>query len=212
MRTFIAIATLVSALACTAAAQALEPVNLPAPRTEGGKPLLTVLKERRSQRAIADTPVPQQLLSDLLWAAWGFNRPEEGKRTAPTANNKQNMDVYVVLAEGAYLYDAKANRLEPVVAGDIRPAVGKQEYAQKAPLNLVYVARTRDDVDAEQQALYGGAHAGFIGENVYLFCASEGLATTVRAYFDKDALTKALELGAGQRVILTQTVGYPAAK
>jgi nitroreductase len=189
-------------------AQELQPVALPAPQTSGGKPLMNALKERQSQRAFAPDPLPPQVLSNLLWAAWGINRPDSGKRTAPTARNRQEMDVYVVLAAGTYLYDAKNNVLQPVAAGDQRSLTGTQPFVKDAALCLVYVARLAADAGSDD-LVWAGSHAGFIGENVYLFCASEGLATVVRGSVAREDLGKALKLPAGHRVLLAQTVGYP---
>lgn len=186
-----------------AAAQELSPVALPAPQTAGGKPFMQVLKERASHREFAPDALAPQLLSNLLWAAWGINRPDSGKRTAPSAMNRQEMDVYVALPDGVYLYEAKEHRLKPVVAGDLRALTGTQPYVGTAPLNLVYVSRGGAD------AAGGGIQAGLISENVYLFCASEGLATVVRGSVNRDALAQALKLGPDQKIVLAQSVGYP---
>jgi len=192
-------------LSAAAAAQELSPVVLPKPQMEGGRPLMQVLKERTSQREFAPDPLPPQVLSNLLWAAWGVNRPESGKRTAPSAMNRQEMDVYVALAEGVYLYDAKEHGLKLVVAGDLRALTGTQPYVGTAPLNLVYVSRGGD-------AAGGGIQAGLISENVYLFCSSERLATVVRGSVNREPLAKAMKLGPDQKIVLAQTVGYPPKK
>jgi nitroreductase len=196
---------------CVAAAQELQPVTLPPPQMDGGLPLLQALHERRSQREFAPDPLPPQVLSNLLWAAWGLNRPDSGKRTAPSAMNRQEMDVYVALAGGTYLYEAKTHRLLPVVKDDLRALTGTQAYVGTAPVNLIYVSRASGG-SAEDQLLFGGAQAGFISENVYLYCASAGLATVVRASVNRDALGQALKLGPGRRIVLAQTVGFPAKK
>ncbi|MDI6808861.1 MAG: SagB/ThcOx family dehydrogenase [Candidatus Eisenbacteria bacterium] len=196
---------------CPGFAQELKSVPLPKPQTDGGKPLMQVLKDRQSSRAFSTEKLPPQVLSNLLWAAFGVNRPESGKRTAPSAMNRQEIDVYVATADGLYLYDAKAHSLEPVLAQDIRALAGSQAFVQEAPLNLIYVAdysRMGKSID-EQKVFYSGAAAGFIGQNVYLYCASEGLATVIRASIDKPALEKAMKLRPDQRVTLAQTVGYP---
>ena len=204
--------SLAMSLAVVAAEAPLQDIKLPKPRMEGGKPLLTALKARQSQRAFKAQPLPPQLLSDLLWAAAGINRADSGKRTAPSARNWQEVDVYVVLPEGAYRYDAKANTLKAVVKGDLRAATGMQPFAATAPLNLVYVADpTRmEGASPEDKLLYYAADTGFIGQNVYLFCASEGLATVVRGAVDRKALAAALKLPDTYRVVLAQSVGYPA--
>jgi nitroreductase len=208
------------ALAAPAAAQApapaapapapeLAPVTLPPPRTDGGMPLMKALKLRASSRAFAPDPLPLQTLSNLLWAAWGINRPQEGKRTAPSARNWQEIDVVVVNATGAYLYDAKANVLKPIVAGDLRHLTGVQDFVKEAPVNLLLVADAARVQGARGALPMSYADAAFIAENVYLFCASEGLAVVVRASFDAPALAKALKLTDKQTVLLAQTVGFP---
>jgi nitroreductase len=189
-------------------AQDLKPIPLPPPQTEGGRPLMQVLKERKSTRDFAPDKLPQQLLANLLWAAFGVNRPD-GKRTAPSAVNWQEIDIYVATAEGLFLYNAKGNRLEPVLAQDVRHATGTQSFVATAPLNLVYVAdlsKVRSGPDTE---LFTAADAGFISQNVYLFCASENLATVVRGSIDRVALAKTMKLRPQQKIILAQTVGYP---
>jgi SagB-type dehydrogenase family enzyme len=186
-------------------------VPLLAPRLGGGLPLMTALERRASSRSFAPGPLDLQLLSDLLWAANGVNRPADGHRTAPTARNRQDLDVYVVLADGAYFYDPAGRALVPAAAGDLRPLAGTQDFVATAPLNLVYVsdlAKIAGDA-REDQLTYAGAHAGFVSQNVYLFCASAGLATVVRASFDKAALAAALQLRPEQLAVLSQTVGYP---
>ena len=190
-------------------AQELNPVPLPSPQTEIGRPLMQVLKDRSSARSFSPKELPAQVLSNLLWAAFGVNRPESGKRTAPSAMNWQEIDVYVAAADGLYLYDAKANHLTPVVRDDVRSQTGTQPFVKDAPLNLVYVAdlsRTRSS--SAERDMYVAADTGFIAQNVYLFCASEGLATVVRGSIDRPALAKAMRLRPDQRIILAQTVGY----
>ena len=202
---------IVLAASGAAVAQTLTPIALPSPVMDGGKPLMNVLKARASSREFAADPLPPQTLSNLLWAAWGVNRPD-GRRTAPSASNRQEIDIYVTLPGGAYLWDAKANILNPVTSGDHRAATGTQPFPATAALNLVYVADmsklSRPPTDP-QQMLNVGADAGFIAENVYLFCASEGLATVVRASVAKDALAKILQLRETQVIVLVQTVGFP---
>ncbi len=189
-------------------AQAASPVTLPPPQTDGGMPLMQALGERRSQREFAPESLPPQILSNLLWAAWGVSRPDSGKRTAPSAMNRQEMDVYVVRSDGAYRYEAGAHRLVPVAGGDLRPQTGTQPFVATAPVNLVYVSRVAAG-SREDRLIYGGAQAGFLSQNVYLYCASAGLATVVRGSIQRDGLAKALHLPAGQTIILAQTVGFP---
>ena len=206
MRKSLFIVVLVSA-SCLLA-QDLKPIPLPQPQTEGGRPLMQVLRERKTTRDFAADKLPQQLLSNLLWAAFGVNRPD-GKRTAPSAMNWQEMDIYVATGEGLFLYDAKGNRLEPVLAQDIRQATGTQSFVATAPLDLVYVADLSKAGSGADTELFTAADAGFISQNVYLFCASENLATVVRGSIDRVALAKAMKLRPEQRIILAQTVGYP---
>ncbi len=194
-----------------AAAQELRPLELPKPQTDGGRPLMQVLRDRHSTREFKPDKLPLQVLSNLLWAAFGINRPETGKRTAPSAMNWQEVDIYVALPEGLYVYDAKAHRLNPILADDVRAATGGQDFVKGAPLNLVYVAdlaRTKD-AGAEEKNFYTTIDVGFIGQNVYLFCASEGLATVVRGTVDRPALAKLMKLRPEQKIIVAQTVGYP---
>jgi len=191
-------------------AQELKPVPLPSPQTQIGRPLMQVLKDRRSTRTFDPEKLPAQVLSNLLWAAFGVNRPESGKRTAPSAMDWQETDIYVAAADGLYLYDAKANQLIPVVRDDVRVQTGTQPFVKDAPVNLVYVADlARTGSGAADRDLYVAADAGFIAQNVYLYCASEGLATVVRGSIDRPALAKAMRLRPDQRIILAQTVGYP---
>ena len=192
-------------------AQDLKPIQLPKPQMEGGKPLMQALKERKSTRSFSPEKLPMQTLGNLLWAAFGVNRPETGQRTAPSAMNRQEIDIYIATADGLYLYDAKGNTLQPVLAKDIREATGMQPFVKDAPVNLVYVAdysRMGGQKD-EEKKLYSAADTGFIAQNVYLFCASEGLATVVRGSVDRPALAKAMKLRPEQKIILAQTIGYP---
>lgn len=187
-------------------------IRLPLPQKDGGKPLLQALRERRSTREFGAAPLPPQILSDLLWAAAGVNRSDSGKRTAPTARDWREIDVYVVMAEGAYRYDAPGHALQQVVAGDLRPLTGMQDFVASVPVNLVYVADLgrMSDAGADSQALYSATDAGFIAQNVYLFCASADLVTVVRGSVDRVALAAALRLDSRQRIILAQSVGYAA--
>ncbi|MFO7609266.1 MAG: nitroreductase family protein [Candidatus Krumholzibacteriia bacterium] len=188
-------------------------VALPPAATEGGLPLLAALSQRRSARAFAPDPLPLQLLADLLWAANGVNRPETGKRTAATAHNWQNLHVYAVTAAGAFRYDPAGHALVAVKAGDLRAATGTQDFVAGTPLNLVYVSdlTKMPGVDpATDGRFYDGVHAGIVTQNVYLFAASADLATVVRAMVDRQALAQELGLPDTWRVILAQSVGYPA--
>ncbi|HKM80683.1 MAG TPA: SagB/ThcOx family dehydrogenase [Candidatus Acidoferrum sp.] len=199
---------LAAILATAVGAQELKPMILPAPQTDGGRPLMQALKERKSTREFSAEKLPVQVLANLLWAGFGVNRPD-GRRTAPSAMNWQEIGIYVVTADGTYVYDAAKNRLEPVTKEDLRSLAGTQSYAATAPVNLVYVADMTKAGDTEGKEVLTGADTGFIAQNVYLYCASEGLATVVRASVDSDALGKALKLKATQKIVLAQSVGYP---
>jgi len=197
--------------ATLSSAEELKQILLPKPELEGGRPLMQVLKDRHSTREFGTEKLSMQVLSNLLWAAAGINRPESGKRTAPSAVNWQETDVYVATADGLYLYDAKTNSLKQILAQDIRAMTGTQSYVKEAPVNLVYVAdfsRMGKTTD-EEKVLYSAAGTGFISQNVYLFCASAGLATVVRASIDRSALAKIMKLRPEQRIILAQSIGYP---
>ena len=201
-----------------AATAKLEPIKLPPPQMTGGKPLMEALKDRKSSRDFKPDKLSPQVLSNLLWAAFGINRPGSNLRTAPSAMNWQEIDIYVAMEEGLYLYDAKANMLQPVLARDVRGDTGRilQPFVQEAPVNLVYVADLsrvstmgKVFVSNEEELIYSSVSAGTMVQNVYLFCASEGLATVVRGMVDKDALAKDARLTPKQKIIIAQTVGYP---
>ncbi|MGO9807542.1 MAG: nitroreductase family protein [Rhodomicrobium sp.] len=192
-----------------AAAQEQKPIALPPPRTGGGMPLISALKLRRSTREFSEWPLPTQVLSDLLWAAFGVNRPDGG-RTAPYWRHVMVIDIYAVMANGVWLYEPGAHTLLPYLPGDIRAGTGLQDFAAKAPLNLVYVAHSErmQDASPEDRRLYASVDTGFIGQNVYLFCASEGLATVFRGAVDYKKLAEAMKLPDDQFVTFAQTVGY----
>ncbi|MDT3680346.1 MAG: nitroreductase family protein [Burkholderiaceae bacterium] len=186
-------------------------IALPPPERHGGMPLMEALGSRCSSREFASDPLPLPLLSNLLWAAWGANRPNGG-RTAPSALDAQEIDLYAALPEGAYRYEAAEHRLRLVAAADIRRVTGYQDFVDEAPLGLVYVAdhRRMARVPVAQRESFASAAAGAIAQNVYLFAAGNGLATVIRAWIDRDAIAEALGLAHDQQVLLSQTVGYPA--
>ena len=192
-------------------AQEFKPIHLPPPQTDIGKPLMQVLKLRQSSRAFDSKPLPIQELSNLLWAANGINRPESGKRTAPSAMNWQEVDIYVMMKEGSYCYDAKNHILNSVAPQDIRELTGLQPFTKEAPVNLVYVSdRARmTRANEEDKNTWGSADVGFIAQNAYLYCASQGLAVVVRGMIDREKLAPALKLRPEQKIILAQTIGYP---
>jgi nitroreductase len=230
--------------------QDLQPITLPQPQKTGGKPLMEVLNARKSTRSFSSQKISQQMLSNLLWAAFGQNREmiksesvaSSGRpgRTAPSGMNLQEIDIYVALAEGVYVYESSSNRLLPVLAKDIRATVNRLPIAADAAVGLIYVEDTDKKItmpagapqsapgapsagapsggapspssppaSAGSQARTSSAEvdAGFIGQNVYLFCASEGLGTFFHGT-DREGLAKTLNLRPAQRVVYSQTVGY----
>jgi nitroreductase len=191
-------------------AKDLQPIQLPQSQPASGNALLKLLEKRRTIREFGPEPLPATILSSLLWAAFGINRPD-GRRTAPSARNRQEIDIYVANSDGLYLFDAKESMLRPVLVEDIRGLTGTQSYVKQAPVNLVYVAdlSKMSGSSDEEKTFYSGADTGFISQNVYLYCAAEGLATVVRAFIDKPVLAKAMKLRPDQRITLAQCVGYP---
>jgi len=185
-------------------------IKLPAPDKGGGLPLMQALAKRRSSREFARKPLPLPVLSGLLWAAFGVNR-RGGGRTAPSAIDAQEVDVYVALPNGAYRYDATKHSLHLVAASDLRRVTGYQDFVDEAPLDLVYVAdhARMKLVPAASRESYASAAAGAIAQNVYLYAASSGLVTVIRAWIDRAAIADALGLTHDQQVLLSQTVGYP---
>jgi len=199
---------LVGMMSLSVLSHAQQPIQLPQPTRTGGKPLMDCLNQRRSVREYSDKALELQQISDLLWAADGINRPEEGKRTAPNSRNRQEIDIYVVMKEGTYLYDHRAHALLPRLEGDYRALSGKQDFVGTAFLNLLYVANYgRIEADPAAYRTTSGINIGLIVQNVYLYCASEGLGTVVRGYFDPAPLHRLLGLDEKQEVLLTQSVG-----
>jgi SagB-type dehydrogenase family enzyme len=188
---------------------AAQEIKLPEPQRTGGMPLLDALNNRQSTREFSEREIDLQILSNLLWAGWGFNR-ETGKRTAPSSQNLQEIDIYVVKADGFYLYDAKNQSIIKLGDDDLRSTTGTQDFVSSAPLNLVYVA----DLDKakaknfEDQPTASYANTGFIAQNIYLYCASKGLGAVVRGSFPNE-LSDKLKLREHQRIILAQTIGWP---
>lgn len=185
---------------------------LPPPRLDRGATLFQALDLRRSTREFATTPLPAGVLSTLLWCACGVNRPETGGRTAPSAHDWQEISVYAALEQGMYRYDPAAHALHLVVAADLRALTGVQDFVATAPLDLVYVAdfaKMTDASDADRVFL-ASADAAFIAQNVYLCCAQAGLAVVVRGLVDRAKLAPAMRLRPHERIVLAQTVGFPA--
>ena len=210
--TILAVAGAIVGMAATLSpAQEAKSIQLSKPDLGSGSSLMQALSKRMSSREFSPDPLPVWVLSNLLWAGFGINRPN-GMRTAPSAMNWQDMDIYVILSDGLYLYDAKANQLKLLRAEDLRALAGTQDYVKEAPVNLIYVsdyAKMDSNMPDEAKTLLSGAHTGAIVENIYLYCASEGLATAVRGLIDRPALSTAMKLRPDQKIILAQSVGYP---
>ena len=197
-------------------------IKLPQPQTEGGKPLMQALKLRQSTRGNfgPEEKLSLQTLSNLLWAADGVNRPG-GHRTAPSAVDWQNIQIYVTTADGLFLYDAPQHVLKVISEKDVRAICGlegsatgpmKQDFAKTAPVSLIYVADMAKTKAMKWQgedvgATWSYAGAGAIAQNVYLFCASEGLACILRAMIDPVQIAKVFGLQPDQKPILTSTIG-----
>jgi nitroreductase len=190
-------------------AQQVKVMTLPPPRTSGGMPVLSALHSRHSTREYLDRPLPRQMLSDLLWAAFGINRPG-GDRTAPYWRHVMVIDLYLAMHDGVWLYEPSSHALRLHLPGDIRAQTGQQDFVATAPLNLIYVAHGErmTDISPDERRLYASVDAGFIGQNVYLFCASEGLAAVFRGAVDHAKLARTFRLPDQQFVTFAQTVGY----
>ena len=200
-------------MSTTALAQENHVIKLPQPQTTGAGELLQALKSRKTSRAFSARPLPQDLLSTLLWAAFGINRPATGGRTAPSAHGWQEIEVYAAFPDALYRYDAAAHALTLAIARDLRPLTGIQDYVAAAPLNLVYVADFSRMKDASEtdRTFFAATDAAVIAQNVYLFCAAMNLAVVVRGLVDRKKLAPAMGLRRDQRIVLAQSVGFPAA-
>jgi nitroreductase len=185
-------------------------IPLPKPQTDGGRPLMQVLKDRKSTRAFTGEALTRQQLSNLLWAGFGINRPEIDHRTAPSAMNMQEVDLYVATAEGLFLFEAKEHQLKQLSSEDLRGKTGGQAFVKEAPVSLIYVADHARMGKAREsdRDFYAAVDAGFIIQNVYLICASEGWAAVVHD-LDRPALAQAMGLRANQKVMLAQAIGHP---
>ena len=194
-------------------AQTLQPIALPPPRADFGTSLAQALMLRRSAREFDPRPLPPQVLSELLWCAYGVNRPATTDRTAPSWRHARETDILAAMADGVWRYDAVAHRLVPHLAADVRAQTGVQDFVGSAPLDLVYVSNAEhlSGVSREEQHRVASADVGFIGQNVYLYCAAEGLACVFRGSLDQERLALTLGLGESQFITFAQTVGYPKA-
>jgi SagB-type dehydrogenase family enzyme len=199
------------AFAATSFSQELKPVHLNSPDTSRGLTLMQALSKRASVRSFSNLLLSTQDISDLLWAANGVNRPDKKLRTAPSAMNAQDIDIYVFLQEGIYLYDALKNMLTPVIKGDFRAETGKQEFCATVPVSLVLVSdlsKFRLGTN-DQKLIWAACDAGVISQNISLFCAANGLATVPRAGIDADTLKTLLKLSASQKILLNHPIGFP---
>jgi len=185
-------------------------IALPAPRCSGGMSLMEALQHRESKREFSPTALDNATLSDLLWAAAGINRPDIGGRTAPSALNSQEVQLHLAMPQGLFRYEPVGHALKLGVASDVRCVTGYQDFVDGAPLDLIYVAShaKMQLVPAAHRERYAFTTAGAMAQNVYLFCAARGLATVTRAWFDHQALSKAMGLEADQQLLLCQTVGW----
>jgi SagB-type dehydrogenase family enzyme len=203
--------------ASAAIAADLSAIKLLPPDLKGGKSLMQSLQERHTSRSFSTKKLPLEVLSNLLWAASGINRQDTGKRTAPSASNKQEIDVYVAMEEGLYVYNVKTHTLDPVLKNDLRQNTTmllqpSKSSVEGAPVQLIYVAdlgRMAFYINDEEKKFYSAADTGFIAQNVYLYCASVGLATVVRGMVNRDNLAKEMKLSDKQKITLVQAVGYP---
>lgn len=176
-------------------------IQLPEPTRNGGMPLMEAVNNRQSSREFTYATLTHQQLSDMLWIACGYNRPD--KRTVATALNRQEMSAYVITPEAVYRYEPKENKLIHINSGDHRGVSAMQDYAKVAPLNVALVA----DLAKQDKDIFAGMTVGAMSNNIYLWCASEGLKTVVRASFDQEGLKKTLKLNDKETVLLVQTVG-----
>lgn len=208
---FVIAAVMIFFLAGMAGAEEKKPVLLVKPQMDSGRLLMHVLKERKSSRSFSRGRLPIRVLSNLLWAANGINRPATGGRTVPSARNMQEVDVYVTLPSGLYLYDGKKHLLNFISGRDLRALTGTQSYVRDAAVNLIFVSdgHKMEGVPPDDQNMLSSVTAGAMVQNVYLYCASEGLATVVRASIDRPALSAAMGLRPEQKILLAQSVGYP---
>lgn len=183
---------------------------LPPPQRALEVPLMQALGRRSSRRVFDRRPLPLDVLSTVLWAADGVNRPDGG-RTAPSAMGAKEVQVYVALPQGAYRFDPDRHELQLAAAADVRRVTGYQDFVDDAPLDLVFVAdhSRLSMVPVASRGAYANVACGAMSQNVYLACAALGLGTVVRAWIDREAIARALGLSMDQHVLLSQTVGYP---
>lgn len=187
----------------------MKDIKLPSPHREGGMPLMEAFSKRCSKRRFLQENIPLETLSDILWAAFGFNR--EQKRTAPSSHNRQESELYVFLKEGVYIYDAGGNILRCITEEDLRALTGTQDFVADAPLNIAIISDTSKITGKTPQGVIETiyADAGFISQNIYLCCTGAGLSSVTRALIDKNTLASKLNLRQEQVITLIHTVGIP---
>jgi len=185
----------------------LKPIALPPPQLTGGKPLMEALQQRKTTREMKPEKLSPQQLANLLWAGFGINRPQDGRRTAPSAMNSQEVDLYVAFPEGLFLYEPGANELKPVMAKDLREKTG-QTFSKDASLVLIFVADLSrlGKAKPDLRTYYAGFDGGCISQNIYLYCASDGLATCVYD-LNRPAVAETMGLKPEQYVVMAQAVG-----
>lgn len=194
----------------TGRGQEQKEIKLNTPDKERGVTVMKAFEQRKSDREFANKELSLQDLSDLLWAANGVNRPESGKRTAPSAMNRQDVDIYVCRADGAFLYDAMNSVLKPVSSADLRPFVADaQAWAATAPVCLVLVSDiSKFGGEGQRQMMTGAIDAGIVSQNIAIFCAGTGLVTIPRMSMNQEKLRSGLKLKDSQQLFLNNPVGY----
>lgn len=185
------------AFAASCNAKAAEEIKLPVPDTKGGIPLMEAIARRQSTREFSAKAIDDQTLSDVLFAAWGVSH--DGKRTIPTAMNKQNLRVFAARKDGVWEYDGSNNSLKKVSDTDLTPALAEQDYVQDAPLTLIFTGTDKQSSPMNAAAAY---------QNVGLYCASRGMHNVVRGYINRAEIAKTLGLGEAE-IIVSQTIGWP---
>ena len=193
-----------------AAGQSIADITLPAADTRSGMPLYEALSKRQSRRSFSDTPLTPRELSQIFWSAFGVNRAESGKRTAPSARNWQEIELYAFTKDGVYRYDAKRHVLAGVISGDHRLSASTASFAADAPLIIVYAAdRSKAPGSSDEMwAFFSAVDTGFISQNVYLAAEAEGLSTVVLGSVDRKSVSRLLNFSKDKTVLLAQPVGH----
>lgn len=199
----------IAAIALCICCLAQEDIKLPEPEKKGGMTLNEALMSRKTNRTFASKELSMQEISNLLWAANGINRMD-GKRTAPSARNAQEIEVYVAMKSGLYRYEANDNALRIISTKDQRHQMSQRpQMIEEAPIALIFYANydKMKNFDDASKEFYGATDAGFVSQNVYLYCAAHNLNTVVMGYIDRDAIRQMIDVDG--KAILVQPVGYP---